>query len=93
MATYTNEQLLDALKQHGVDTSHFGKDIERPESMDAAGLEERVPQPVEIMSAAHALGLVIPWTDIIAYILCVIKSIWDKPLKQALKDCYKGPPL
>jgi hypothetical protein len=87
MADYTNEQLLEALKEQGADTSKFGTEIGRPEEMNTAGLETTVPQPLEIMSMAQTMGLVVSWMEVVPYILCVIGSIWDKPLKQALQDC------
>jgi hypothetical protein len=87
MAEYTNEQLLELLEKEGMDTSKFGQELNRPESMETRGLEDTVPHPLHIMQTAHSLGYKIPWAGIAVFLMCVVKKVWKTPLKDAIKEC------
>lgn len=85
--TYSASEISRALSEQGVDVEIYRQKFEnRPEN--ALG-ERNFPSPVQIMNVATELGLSIPWEKIGAFVVCVIKGIWTKPLPQAAIDCAK----
>ena len=96
MTKYSDEELLNIIKEQGADAAGLQRQADEAVRAKAPTVREgdlpRGPGPAQIMGEASAQGITVPREQIGAFVSCVVGGLRSRSLPEAVGDCAKELP-
>ena len=93
MTEYSDEELLNIIKEQGEDPAELQRQSDEAARAQAPTYREgdlpRGPGPVQIMGEASSQGITVPREQIGAFVSCVVREMRGKALSEAVGDCAR----
>ena len=93
MTEYSDEELLNIIKEQGGDPPELQRQVDEAARAQAPTFREgdlpRGPGPAQIMGEASAQGITVPREKIGAFVSCVVGGLSSRSLSEAVADCAK----
>ena len=96
MTEYSDEELLNIIKEQGGDPAELQRQADEAVREQAPTVREgdlpRGPGPEQIMGEADAQGITVPREKIADFLSCVVGGLRSRSLPEAVGDCAKNLP-